>query len=112
MKYPYRSRIERTRRGGTRASDYLGYVARLEARGDWICAAGLHDGRDSTTMRNRSGSTSITDGPFAETKEIVFASMPRGVATARAPTLVRRGELHSGNRDASAGARTAARSSS
>jgi hypothetical protein len=36
--------------------------------------------RDRSTISGRRGNTFITDGPFAETKEIVAASVRRAVA--------------------------------
>lgn len=41
----------------------------LHANGKRIAAEALHPVRTATTVRVRNGSVSVTDGPFAETKE-------------------------------------------
>ena len=45
------------------------YSSGLKATGQRLAAEALHPVRTATTVRVRNGSVSITDGPFAETKE-------------------------------------------
>ncbi len=47
----------------------LDYLEELRKRGHIISAEALQSVRNAATVRVRSGKTSITDGPFAETKE-------------------------------------------
>ena len=41
----------------------------LQRTGAWVFAAGLHPVSSATTVRYASGGVSMTDGPFAESKE-------------------------------------------
>lgn len=41
----------------------------LQAAGVWVFAGGLHPPGSATVVRVENGSTTMTDGPFAETKE-------------------------------------------
>lgn len=50
-------------------AETLGYVDELKKNGYLIVAEPLQSVRTATTVRVRSGKVSITDGPFAETKE-------------------------------------------
>jgi hypothetical protein len=43
----------------------------LIAKGHWVLAGGLESPTASTVIDNRSGEPIFTDGPFAETKEVV-----------------------------------------
>lgn len=43
--------------------------AEMVAAGIWVFAAGLQSSDNSTVVRIQNGSTTTTDGPFAETKE-------------------------------------------
>ena len=47
----------------------LGYVEELQKSGHLIAAEPLQSVRTATTVRVRNDKLSITDGPFAETKE-------------------------------------------
>ncbi|MCY1402177.1 YCII-related domain protein [compost metagenome] len=47
----------------------LTYEARLRESGHFIAAQALQSVECATTLRHRNGQLSITDGPFAETKE-------------------------------------------
>ena len=47
----------------------LGYLGELQKRGHVIAAEALQSARTAATVRVRSGTVSLTDGPFAETKE-------------------------------------------
>lgn len=41
----------------------------LEQAGAWVFAAGLHPASSATVVRSSAGEVSMTDGPYAETKE-------------------------------------------
>jgi len=45
------------------------YEARLRAAGHVVETMALQSSRSATTLRFQSGGVSVTDGPFAETKE-------------------------------------------
>ena len=47
----------------------LSYLEELRARGQYVVSAALESVKTASTVRVRSGKPSITDGPFAETKE-------------------------------------------
>ena len=46
----------------------------MRAAGVWVGAAGLSSDT-ATTVRAPSGETVVTDGPYAETKEVLFSFM-------------------------------------
>jgi hypothetical protein len=50
-------------------SDCLEYDAAIRASGHCIASEALESVRTATTVRVRNGRKSVTDGPFAETKE-------------------------------------------
>ena len=41
----------------------------LQKAGAWVFAAGLHPASSATVVRSSAGEVSMTDGPYAETKE-------------------------------------------
>jgi hypothetical protein len=41
----------------------------LQQAGAWVFAAGLHPASSATVVRSAAGQVSMTDGPYAETKE-------------------------------------------
>ena len=41
----------------------------LQQAGAWVFAAGLHPASSATVVRSAGGEVSMTDGPYAETKE-------------------------------------------
>src|SRR5262249_48132460 len=45
--------------------------AELEKGGHHVFSAGLQSVRTATTVRHSNGKVSLTDGPFAETKELL-----------------------------------------
>lgn len=47
----------------------LAYEAELQSSGHFIAAEALEPVQTATTVRVRDGKVSMTDGPFAETKE-------------------------------------------
>lgn len=42
---------------------------KLQTAGAWVFAAGLHPASSATVVRSSGGDVSMTDGPYAETKE-------------------------------------------
>ena len=50
-------------------SDVPDYREELRRSGHYIASSRLHPVRSATTVRVRNGAVSITDGPFAETRE-------------------------------------------
>jgi hypothetical protein len=51
--------------------DSLAYDQELEATGRFIAASALQSVKTARTIRVRGGKPLITDGPFAETKEVL-----------------------------------------
>ncbi|WP_158814739.1 YciI family protein [Methylocapsa sp. S129] len=51
--------------------DSLNYDKELEKNGHYILAAALQSVATATTVRMRGGKISMTDGPFAETREVL-----------------------------------------
>jgi hypothetical protein len=49
----------------------FGWLADLQARGIWITGDQLAPPRRARSVRVRDGRSSVTDGPFTETKEAV-----------------------------------------
>ena|SRR5579872_3210738 len=49
----------------------MSWVEELEKSGQHVFSAGLQSIATATTVRNRGGKLSVTDGPFAETKEFL-----------------------------------------
>lgn len=50
---------------------HLEFNSRLRKSGNWIEAEALEPGNSSKRVRVRKGKPSVTDGPFAESKELV-----------------------------------------
>jgi len=50
-------------------SECLAYDAAIRASGHCVASEALQPVRTATTLRVRDGKVSVTDGPFAETKE-------------------------------------------
>ncbi|HVL77023.1 MAG TPA: YciI family protein [Noviherbaspirillum sp.] len=50
-------------------AECMAYAQRVDASGRMIAAEALQPVHTATTVRVRSGKLSITDGPFAETRE-------------------------------------------
>jgi hypothetical protein len=53
------------------APPYGAYVERLKAAGAYVDGSPLAETSSATTVRIRDGKRAITDGPFAETKEVL-----------------------------------------
>lgn len=51
------------------SDESMAYCEELQKNGQFIAASPLHPIETATTVRVREGKTSVTDGPFAETKE-------------------------------------------
>jgi hypothetical protein len=51
--------------------DCIAWIADLDERGQHVFSAGLQSVKTATTIQKRDGKVSVTDGPFAETKEIL-----------------------------------------
>ena len=45
------------------------FNSQLQQAGAWVFAAGLHPASSATVVRSSGGEVSMTDGPYAETKE-------------------------------------------
>ena len=65
-------------------------TARAQGRDGYICSAGLESFTSATTVRVRASKAAVTDGPFAETKEVIAgydvvecASREEAIACAR-----------------------------
>jgi hypothetical protein len=54
----------------------------LQESGQWVFAGGLHPASTATVVRFDHGAPSVTDGPFAETKEHIG-----GITVIKAPDL-------------------------
>lgn len=52
-----------------RDSECMAYAEQVQASGRMLAAEALESVQTATTVRLRNGAISITDGPFAETKE-------------------------------------------
>ncbi len=52
-------------------NEHLDYDETLRQSGRWLIAQILQPLKTATTLRIRNGKISITDGPFAETKELL-----------------------------------------
>jgi hypothetical protein len=50
-------------------------MSELEANGSLIYACGLASDQDATTLRAPKGERTLTDGPYAETKENLFSTI-------------------------------------
>lgn len=49
----------------------LGIARELQANGQYVLAAPLHPSNTAATVRVRDGKRVVTDGPFAETREVL-----------------------------------------
>jgi hypothetical protein len=47
------------------------FNAELKSAGAWVFAGGLHPATTATVVRSQGGQVITTDGPFAETKEVL-----------------------------------------
>src|SRR4029453_6068378 len=52
-------------------SDYFAFTQSIVESGELVSGGPLEGGEAATTVRVRSGRTATTDGPFAETKEVL-----------------------------------------
>jgi hypothetical protein len=49
----------------------LAYDDVLKKSGRWVSGEGLQGPETAATLRNKNGKVSVTDGPYAETKELL-----------------------------------------
>jgi hypothetical protein len=49
----------------------VGLTHELHAKGQYLLASPLHPGSTATSVRVRDGKRVVTDGPFAETREVL-----------------------------------------
>jgi hypothetical protein len=49
----------------------VGLTHELAAKGQYVLAAPLHTSSTATSVRMRDGKAVVTDGPFAETREVL-----------------------------------------
>ena len=49
--------------------EFFAYMEDMKKNGHIIGGEGLQDARNATTLRPQKGKVSVTDGPYAETKE-------------------------------------------
>jgi hypothetical protein len=52
-----------------RVAQVSAFNTELQRAGAWVFAAGLHPSSSATVVRSAGGQVSMTDGPYAETKE-------------------------------------------
>src|SRR6516165_8690614 len=81
MKYACLVYIEDKMQGALSEADLEAIVSECDAAAAWeaelirgghyVFSAGLQSVSSATTIRRRNGKSSITDGPFAETKEFL-----------------------------------------
>ena len=69
MKYLCLVYLEDDKLHAVRDSECLAASERLHAEGRVVAAEALHPVHTATTLRLRDGTLTMTDGPFAETKE-------------------------------------------
>lgn len=69
MKYLCLVYLDEERLPELRDEDCVEYDAAIRESGHCIASEALESVRTATTVRIRNGKTSVTDGPFAETKE-------------------------------------------
>ena len=56
-------------KAGEFASAFFAFNAEIEAQGVYVAGEPLQSVETATTVRMKNGELSVTDGPFAETKE-------------------------------------------
>ncbi|MBQ1071923.1 hypothetical protein KBX06_01895 [Micromonospora sp. C31] len=80
--------------------DVEAWVAENDARGRRLTGDALAETTAATTVRVRNGELLVTDGPFAETKEVIVgfdllecADLDEAIEVARAHPMARQGRL-------------------
>jgi hypothetical protein len=71
MKYLCLIYIDANKLESTPANECLAYAASLQQKGQCLAAEALHASRPTTAIHLRNGKLSVTDGPFAETRELL-----------------------------------------
>ena len=86
--------------GEATMQEYIAFTQRIAESGELVAGDPLHDASTASTVRIRSGATSVTDGPFAETKEQIggyyivdVASLDRALELAAQIPSVRTGGI-------------------
>jgi hypothetical protein len=81
-------------------ADYYAFTQRIIASGELVAGDPLHDASTATTVRVRNGELLVSDGPFAETKEVIVgfdllecADLDEAIEVARAHPMARHGRL-------------------
>lgn len=74
--------------------------AELQEKGAWVFACGLRPASTATVVRSTSGGVSMTDGPYAETKEYMggfwvleCADLDEALAIAKRATVACQGPV-------------------
>jgi hypothetical protein len=57
--------------GQSEVSDWMTYTDALRQAGVYVAGEALQPGDAATTLRHNNGKRVVTDGPFAETKELL-----------------------------------------
>ncbi|MDJ0770924.1 MAG: YciI family protein [Ilumatobacter sp.] len=52
-------------------TDYFAFTQRIVESGEMVSGEPLQEKETASTVRIREGATAVTDGPFAETKEVL-----------------------------------------
>jgi hypothetical protein len=59
----------------TAFDECFAYDDMLKKNGHWVAGEGLQGPEKAATLRHRNGKVSVTDGPYAETKEVLGGFM-------------------------------------
>lgn len=70
--YDDENRTEPSEVSDARNQRYFGFTEELTAAGAMVAGDALEPSSTATTVRVRDGETITTDGPFAETKEVLL----------------------------------------
>ena len=62
-------------------NEYMDYTRTIHRNGNYIAGEALQPVATATTVRQRNGKTLTTDGPFAETKDLIAGWMVIDVET-------------------------------
>ena len=72
----YDSELDRTSPDVMRTNHQIDVLnEEMAERGIWVFAGGLEPVDSATVVRSDAGETSMTDGPYAESKDLVTGSM-------------------------------------
>lgn len=86
--------------GQSMMAEYWAFTNRITESGELVAGDPLEDVNTATTVRTRAGATTLTDGPFAETKEHIggyyvvdVASLDRALELAKEIPAARLGSV-------------------